>query len=471
MAKSHGYPWRGMAALALAFARLPSEGRALGLCKFDPTRLEFAGSAVDQAECLLRRVKPQGSGSIVQPLPDWLRDRVGTSSVPDLSYLARWLQTKGLSAAEVGGPVERVDLPDVRYFVIHDTSTEVAGKAFPATIDTVAWSGNRLKPYLTMRTSKQVNLVTNRMGESLTLRDYADPRPEPATKLEQRGVLPSARPRFVHVENIQPRIKPSGQTWHWQAPEVAFTPVQLERLAVLYTVASSRAGRWLVPAFHFNIDSGVTTGHPHDDPQGFDLNNWVSAVALIESEAIASAAIAPAMNAMEISAPASASMAPVCEPGCSEGWTITGYFTPVLSDYPMVGMQAIKVHASGEVIRLPAAFVKEVKMEGWGRLAEARYLGWFNSRWNLATLPLNALGQPLSTTSIATDKHVIAHGCQVTIPGLPEPYGGRLFKADDVGSAIKVKHIDVYTGEGKDAQKDTYRVTRKAKESARVCVR
>ncbi len=41
-------------------------------------------------------------------------------------------------------------------------------------------------------------------------------------------------------------------------------------------VASVRAGRWLVPAYHIAIDQGIPRGH--DDPQHFSLERFSAAL-------------------------------------------------------------------------------------------------------------------------------------------------------------------------------------------------
>jgi hypothetical protein len=70
---------------------------------------------------------------------------------------------------------------------------------------------------------------------------------------------------------IQPRRRAPGfgRRNDAQAPTPGFTAAQYDRLALLYVVASVRAGAWMIPAFHASIDSGIRGGH--DDPQNFDL--------------------------------------------------------------------------------------------------------------------------------------------------------------------------------------------------------
>jgi hypothetical protein len=58
--------------------------------------------------------------------------------------------------------------------------------------------------------------------------------------------------------------------------------MQEQRLALAYIVASVRAGRWLIPAYHFNIDQGLP--NVHDDPQNVELKSWVEQIAMIAAE-------------------------------------------------------------------------------------------------------------------------------------------------------------------------------------------
>ncbi|MBI5146968.1 MAG: murein transglycosylase, partial [Thaumarchaeota archaeon] len=60
---------------------------------------------------------------------------------------------------------------------------------------------------------------------------------------------------------------------------------------------------------------------------------------------------------------------------------------------------------------------------------------------------------------IATDQAIIPFGTLVTIPTLPTPWNTQGFASSDVGPAITGQHIDVYTGEGKIALSEAYRIT------------
>ena len=56
----------------------------------------------------------------------------------------------------------------------------------------------------------------------------------------------------------------------------AFTAAQYDRLALLYVIASVRAERWLVPAFHAAIDAEIANGH--DDPLNFNIDSFASSL-------------------------------------------------------------------------------------------------------------------------------------------------------------------------------------------------
>ncbi|ULO25074.1 hypothetical protein [Methylocystis sp. SB2] len=260
-----------------------SNAQKIGLCQFDTKRLVFDGSPKEQSKCLLRRVEAHGSKSSPQTIPNWLLEHVTKPVRISSKKLSAYLDSKGISATDVGGPIPATpDVQEIKYFVIHDTSyPEIDANVFPAEIDTKSYRANNLSIW--RDTKNRVNLITNRLGESKKYKDFAAYRPKPALKIEQTDLYPKARKIFVHIENVQPRLKPEGSKDFWKAPDPGFTPAQLERIALCYTVASMRAGHWLIPALHFNIDSLATKKDPHDDPQNFDLGDWSKKVQSIAS--------------------------------------------------------------------------------------------------------------------------------------------------------------------------------------------
>jgi hypothetical protein len=74
---------------------------------------------------------------------------------------------------------------------------------------------------------------------------------------------------------IQPRRAGPGRG-DGHSPDPAFTPAQYDRLALLYTIVSVRAGRWLVPAFHAALDADIPNGH--DDPLNFKVDSFADSI-------------------------------------------------------------------------------------------------------------------------------------------------------------------------------------------------
>ncbi len=145
---------------------------------------------------------------------------------------------------------------------------------------------------------------------------------------------------------------------------------------------------------------------------------------------------------------------------CSSQWHVTGYFTPIELDYPEEEQIEINIEKLGRSHH-SANFLKAVKVEGWGKTKAGWYLGRFSNKWHKSKYPLNSQGRPLTTGSIATDNKFIPSGSSIKIPSLPDKLKHKLYVSDDVGSAIKHTHIDIYTGEGREAEKITFEITGK----------
>jgi len=141
---------------------------------------------------------------------------------------------------------------------------------------------------------------------------------------------------------------------------------------------------------------------------------------------------------------------------CTTGWYITGYFTPSESDY---SGKFITASVNDKSYKFREGFVKEIKIEGWGKTVSGQYLGWYDESFHLSEKPLDAAGNALEPSAVAVDPSVIPANSRLTIPSLPAPWDGVAFTGSDTGTAIIGKHIDVYTGEGKMALDEAYRVT------------
>lgn len=274
---------RNVALILIALLSFPGLAKAeiLGGCKFNTATHQFQGNAIDQSICLLRAIKTKGAGATPQPLPDWIKTNVWQSIDLTEEQLSRFLAANKINPTTIGGPIRKRSAPHLRYFVIHDTSSpEIAEEqGFPANIDDPGYSGNKLANW-NGNIRQQVNLIVGRDGQSRSYRRWGEPRPLSATKIEMQKYSAPSRQYFVHVENVQPRLKPK-MSFAWIAPTPGFSPKQEERLALAYIAASVQAGRWLVPAYHFNIDQGLPDGH--DDPQSTDLPSWVKRITALES--------------------------------------------------------------------------------------------------------------------------------------------------------------------------------------------
>jgi len=256
-----------------------ARAEVVGGCKFDRDTLAFAGSPVEQATCLLRKVKLLGEKE-AQPLPPVIRQLLETGGGPDAAQreaaLAAFPQPYQAYARQYADwPASKTEagLP-LAYFVIHDTS-EPFYKAdrFPRRLDTDRRI-NSFTSYMdgTFGKAPVAHIFLNRYGQIWAGHDFSEPWR--ATKLESRVIGAAARGRFVHVETVQPRRFIAGYSdrGHTHGPTPGFSKAQYRMLAALYVYASARAGHWLIPAFHSTVDDQIPDAH--DDPQNFELERF-----------------------------------------------------------------------------------------------------------------------------------------------------------------------------------------------------
>ncbi len=148
---------------------------------------------------------------------------------------------------------------------------------------------------------------------------------------------------------------------------------------------------------------------------------------------------------------------------CSSEWHVTGYFTPVESDY--FG-EFIMVNVNDDSKEVKQDFVDAVKIEGWGKTLSGDYLGWYDDLFHTSDVALDQNGYPLEVGQIAVDNTLISRGDKLLISTLPEPWNQIVLVPSDEGPSIQGKHIDLFTGEGKLAENETFRVT---SENNQVC--
>lgn len=268
-------------------------GDTFGLCKFDLATLSYAGDGAEQARCLLNPVRPVGRlGPPLAELPRALAERAGShANLPERAKLEAWLAARGLGDAFNGALAQPVSSardndPASRpasYFVIHDTSTPNYGSLpWPQNIDADA-KVNNLNRYRCSNRIERAHVFINRGGAMLLAHDFSVPWR--ATKFEMATNFDGAlKGLFLHAELVQPRRRHPkfGRGNDFAAPEPGFSGAQYDALAVVYTVASVRAGRWLIPAFHSVIDEGIR--NKHDDPQNFELSTFASSLQRLAAE-------------------------------------------------------------------------------------------------------------------------------------------------------------------------------------------
>jgi 3D (Asp-Asp-Asp) domain-containing protein len=148
---------------------------------------------------------------------------------------------------------------------------------------------------------------------------------------------------------------------------------------------------------------------------------------------------------------------------CTRGWYVTGYFIPVEGNYNG-SKQIVKVIAPNSAVQnrtFYKSFLHEVRVEGWGKTVAGDYIGLVTNdrQWHSASNPTGAGGEPLMRNTVAVDPNIIKLGKKLIIPTLPGPWNTTTLNAADVGPGIKGKHVDVYTGGGKNAGEETRRIT------------
>lgn len=141
---------------------------------------------------------------------------------------------------------------------------------------------------------------------------------------------------------------------------------------------------------------------------------------------------------------------------CSSGWYITGYYTPHETDH---SGRMVTVTIDGADYKFREDFVEEIKTEGWGQAVSGEYLGWYDGSFHLSEYALDVHGNKLEINAVAVDQSIIPANSNIIIPSLPSPWTDVTFTGSDTGTAITGRHLDVYTGEGRDALEEAYRIT------------
>ena len=265
----------------------------MGLCEFDLEQLSYTGDPAKQAKCLLTPVKPVGHlGPPLERLPLVFAERVGKpSGLPERAALRAWLAERGMEAplsesldraVAFARDNDRSSRP-ASYFVIHDTSTPNYGALpWPRNIDEDP-KVNNLARYACANDVERAHVFINRAGAILLAHDFSVPWR--ATKFEMAANFAGAlKGLFLHIELVQPRRRDPkfGRGNDFLAPEPGFTRAQYDALALVYAVASVRAGFWLIPGYHSVIDEGIR--NKDDDPQNFELEAFAGSLSRLLAE-------------------------------------------------------------------------------------------------------------------------------------------------------------------------------------------
>jgi hypothetical protein len=254
-------------------------------CRFDAQTLQFAGTPVEQARCLLRPNKIGGVlGAELKKLPKPLEKSIGKKVGIKKEDLRSFLRERNISENDLGGSLDeslaKAKLPEggeisALYFVIHDTSSPyLKVEPFPQDYDSnEKWNGNNLEIWLKQPVG---HVFVNRLGSSITTTNLNETVKKGwGTKFARDFLKTDGKGLQIHIELVQPRRQDAAspnQNNDLIAPFPGFTDRQYERLALLYVAASVRRGLWLIPAFHSAIDAGIKDAH--DDPQNFELEKF-----------------------------------------------------------------------------------------------------------------------------------------------------------------------------------------------------
>lgn len=197
-----------------------------------------------------------------------------------------------------------------------------------------------------------------------------------------------------------------------------------------------------------------------------------------------------------------------CLPG-SEGWKITGYYLPLEKEFGSDPLESVLLKGTKRdgsfdhsinnstyyYKQFRSGFLKDVIVQGSGKTTDSKILQtWKDDYVDLektktrfyhyskcaytssgVCLPLSesSLSEPLVLVAVTKGKTdmragVIEHGTLLRILDIPSPWNARTYWATDIGE-WNDKHIDVFTGYGKKAKDDAYRITKlPPQESSRV---
>lgn len=258
---------------------IPAAALSATKCYWDGGVQQFSGGAIQQALCLTPAVGANGVvGSLEEGLPSTLDELVGRDFDFSREAVEAYVAAHGLREEELGGAlnlrVSRSRGESAIFFVLHDSDGPDFGtRTFSPDID-VSPHINNLRQF-----GRRWHVIIGRGGNSTTLIDFFQPLR--STYFEARDAGAKAKGRFLHVGLIQPvraNTDDAVKTHDALIPQPAYTDAQYRRLAQVYVAASSRAGRWLIPAYAAQLNKYGHAPVFMGGPKGFDLATWAKAL-------------------------------------------------------------------------------------------------------------------------------------------------------------------------------------------------
>jgi hypothetical protein len=278
----------------------------------------FDGPKDKVASCLLRTVHLRGLVSKTErELPEFFSQILSDQILPPSSpAFLKYLKSLNIKIEDLGGSFEtplssalnNKSTVSARFMVIHDTSfpvisppkpkipevkegegqdkeeaeqlvQEIVDIPFPKNLNDPLWYGNNLKRLYDRGQKSNAHVFIGRPGNSLTAVNFNEPWR--ATKFELKQDKSNSlrlKGLFLHVELVQPRKRDISVEYKndFISPEVPFTQEQYQRLALVYIAASVRGQNWIIPALHGALDDLFK--YHHDDPQGFELEQFSLAI-------------------------------------------------------------------------------------------------------------------------------------------------------------------------------------------------
>lgn len=209
----------------------------------DSSRKCFEGTMEEQAECLL--------GARSYYLPALLTDLMSAAPTYQISpldinerLLLTYLGQQKVSLRNLGY-LYHGQIYQARYFLIHGLKPFVLyGENYSDGDYDFQYLSDTPPDLNTWAQHKRMHVYINPAGDSMAAFDLG-------RQLRPVGDIP--REQLIHVGLTQNAMKLSADGPWVNRPSWYFSDNQLNKLALIYLIASVRRGQWLIPAIHYPI--------------------------------------------------------------------------------------------------------------------------------------------------------------------------------------------------------------------------